>query len=143
MSDETPDQMLLRVCRTVEELTNTVNAMSQSISELMSRSNVLDGHVTNLLSQNARGRSPPAHANGVPVPPFPDGLGPDGDPNPLLRSTVERVVGKRSDIERCTWILFPNTMVKRAVGVLSSRNLGSHWIRHMNGPLCISECRRD
>ena len=89
MSDETPDQMLVRVCRTVEEQTNLLNAMSQSISDLMNRTNVLDGHVTNLLAQEGRTRGVSAAANGVPVPPFPDGLGPDSDPNPLLRSTVE------------------------------------------------------
>ena len=78
-SDETPDQVLLRLSRQMEDVI-------RSISELMSRQNAMDGQVSSLLSQNAAaGASRPNGATSA----FPDENRSSDVNSGLLRSTAE------------------------------------------------------
>ena len=61
MTDESPDQMLLRVSRQIDEL-------SRTMSEMMVRQNAMDNHIANLIAQTSpvdQSPSVPPHANGV------------------------------------------------------------------------------
>ena len=60
MADETPDQMLLRMARQVDEL-------SRTMGEMMVRQNNMDGHLASLLAQNrpVDAATAPPHPNGV------------------------------------------------------------------------------
>ena len=76
MSEETPDQMLVRVSRQIDEL-------SRAMSEMMTRQNAMDSHLANLAAQNCPVEPPktaPPHANGA---------GDNGDHTGKLKSTTE------------------------------------------------------
>ena len=80
MDEETPDQMLVRISRTVEE-------MSRTMSELMHRRNVLDGHVTSLLAQSRVPGTPTGAQGATEFPAHPNGHTGDADPPERLKST--------------------------------------------------------
>ena len=74
--EESPEQVLQRLSRQIEELT-------RSMSEVMSRQNAMDSHLSNLI--NSENTAAP-HANGRGPPGFPDE--PPGRSN-LIRTTAE------------------------------------------------------
>ena len=80
MAEETPDQMLLRISRTVEEL-------SRNMSEMMHRQNILDGHVTSLLAQNRVPGTPTGAGGAAEFPAYPNGHTEDADRSERHKST--------------------------------------------------------